>query len=124
MNTICQFIEIIHKRNCKFIGTDAIPKDGFNFKPLSGVGKIDFPSTGKRKNGNVYYQQKLSFTYRYENITELSEYSGAHLIVKIHKPDGSVFTWGRLDNPVQVDINTKDGFAKFSFFRESAFPEY
>ncbi len=96
--------------------------DGYEADLILTKNDLEFSETQKESGANDYYSQSCSPVSHPFDTTTRSKYRRNKVIVQLQTTQGDVFTWGTLEVPVRVKINSELNADKWVFTRSSTDP--
>lgn len=83
---------------------------------------LEFSETQKESGANDYYNQQCSPVSHSVDATIRSKYRKEKVIVQLQTTQGEIFTWGSIEVPVRVTLNSELNADKWTFKRLSITP--
>ncbi len=98
--------------------------DGYESDLIPTKNDLEFTETQKVSGSNDYYSQSCSPVSHPVDVdsTTRSKYRRNKVIVQLQTTQGDIFTWGTLEIPVRVKINSELNADKWVFTRSSIDP--
>jgi len=122
----CKKLEYLLFQNAEINGNgEIVPKSGYDWESLFSTEKIKFTEKGKKDGDDIFYEQNLTASIKYDNASELQNRNDQYFILRLTKQNGDIFIWGTIaeKNPVQLEMDNEGGISTHTFSRKSAIPE-
>jgi len=115
----------MRKLFCKNIKVQHLKDAGSGFwDEIVPLFESELTATQTNDRGTPYWKQELSLTVNYNVIEEVAPFGNGYYRAKIKTSTGSEFVWGTVENPIETNLNTQEGSAVISFFRNAVQPEF